>query len=189
MQPGFGRTGADFWGGHERIGLVPDIVTMGKPMGNGHPVAAVVARPDVLAAFRNTFSYFNTFGGNPVSAAAASAVLDVLEEEGLMQSAHEVGTHALTQLRQLNHPLIADVRGGAGMFMAVEFAEGSDLTPPASAFVKDLVEELRARGVLTSSMGRHNHILKIRPPPLCFSREQADLLTGTLDAALKALPA
>jgi len=185
VQPGFGRTGADFWG-HERIGLVPDVVTMGKPMGNGHPVAAVVARPEVLAEFRNTFSYFNTFGGNPVSAAAASAVLDVLEDEGLMQSAYEVGVHTLTGLGQLDHPLIADVRG-AGMFMAVEFASAPDLAP-ATDFVKDLVEELRTRGILTSSMGRDRHILKIRPP-MCFSHAQADLLVETLDAALKALPA
>ena len=185
VQPGFGRTGSDFWG-HERIGLVPDVVTMGKPMGNGHPVAAVVARPEVLAEFRNTFSYFNTFGGNPVSAAAASAVLDVLEEEGLMQQAHEVGAHALEGLGQLDHPLIADVRG-AGMFLAVEFASGPDLTP-ATDFVKDLVEELRGRGILTSSMGRDRHILKVRPP-MCFSHEQADLLVETLGGALKALPA
>ena len=185
VQPGFGRTGADFWG-HDRIGLVPDIVTMGKPMGNGHPVAALVARPEVLAAFRTTFGYFNTFGGNPVSAAAAMAVMDVLDEEGLVQNAREVGAYALEQLGQLDHPLIADVRG-AGMFLGVEFASGDDLAP-ARGFVKDLVEELRNRGILTSSMGRDYHILKVRPP-MCFSREQADLLVETLDGALKAVSA
>lgn len=184
VQPGFGRTGTHFWG-HQRIGLVPDVVTMGKPMGNGHPVAAVVTRPEVMAAFRNTFGYFNTFGGNPVSAAAASAVLDVLEDDALIDNARTVGAYALEQLGTIDHPMIADVRG-SGMFMGVEFAS-QDGQPSATAFMKDLVEALRQRGVLSSSMGRDYHILKIRPP-MCFSRDQADLLTETLDAALKALP-
>jgi len=184
VQPGFGRTGTDFWG-HDRIGLAPDIVTMGKPMGNGHPVAAVVARPDVLAAFRNVFGYFNTFGGNPVSAAAAMAVMDVIKDEGLMQNAHDVGTYAQQRLAELRHPMIADVRG-AGMFIGIEFARDTDLTP-ATEFTKELVEQMRRRGVLAHSMGRDYHMLKIRPP-MCFSREQADLLVDTVKDALAAMP-
>lgn len=184
VQPGFGRTGRNFWG-HERIGLTPDIVTMGKPMGNGHPVAAVVTRPDIMAEFRTRFGYFNTFGGNPVSAAAATAVLDVLEGEALVENARDTGDYALGLLKGLSHPMIADVRG-AGLFMGVEFAKNGD-TEAASDFCNQLVEEMRRRHVLLHSVGRHYHGIKIRPP-MCFDRAQADLLVETLDAALKATP-
>ncbi|MDA5095396.1 aspartate aminotransferase family protein [Aliiroseovarius sp. KMU-50] len=185
VQPGFGRTGYDFWG-HERIGLVPDIVTMGKPMGNGHPVAGVVARPEILAQFRNAFGYFNTFGGNPVSAAAANAVLDVLEEEDLVENARDTGDYTLNLLRQIDHPMIADVRG-SGMFLGMEFVADPALTPTAD-FTAQLVEEMRNRGVLLHSMGREYHAIKIRPP-MCFNRTQADFLIDTLASALKEIPA
>ncbi|NDW54757.1 aspartate aminotransferase family protein [Aliiroseovarius sp. PrR006] len=185
VQPGFGRTGRNFWG-HDRIGLVPDIVTMGKPMGNGHPVAAVVTRPEIMAEFRTRFGYFNTFGGNPVSAAAAMAVLDVLEEEELVQNACDTGDYALGLLKELSHPMIADTRG-AGLFMGIEFTRDGD-PEEAAGFCKDLVEEMRNRGVLLHLVGRHYHGIKIRPP-MCFNRAQADLLAETLDAALKAVPA
>ncbi|MCK8463983.1 aminotransferase class III-fold pyridoxal phosphate-dependent enzyme [Aliiroseovarius sp. S1339] len=184
VQPGFGRTGRNFWG-HERIGLVPDIVTMGKPMGNGHPVAAVVTRPEIMAEFRTRFGYFNTFGGNPVSAAAAMAVLDVLEEENLVENARDTGDYALGLLGQLDHPMIADVRG-AGLFLGVEFAKDGD-TAAAADFCAALVDDMRHRAVLLHSVGRHYHGIKIRPP-MCFDRAQADLLVETLDTALKALP-
>ncbi|GHF05141.1 aspartate aminotransferase family protein [Aliiroseovarius zhejiangensis] len=184
VQPGFGRTGRHFWG-HQRIGLAPDIVTMGKPMGNGHPVAAVVTRPEIMAEFRNRFGYFNTFGGNPVSAAAAMAVLDVLAEESLVENARDTGDYALELLRQLDHPMIADVRG-AGLFLGVEFARDGD-TKRAAPFCAQLVDEMRNRGVLLHSVGRYYHGIKIRPP-MCFDRAQADLLVETMDAALKALP-
>ena len=184
VQPGFGRTGRHFWG-HQRIGLTPDIVTMGKPMGNGHPVAAVVTRPEIMAEFRTRFGYFNTFGGNPVSAAAAMAVLEVLDEEKLVENARDAGDYALGLLKGLDHPMIADVRG-AGMFLGVEFARDGD-TKAAAPFCAQLVDEMRNRGVLLHSVGRHYHGIKIRPP-MCFDRAQADLLVETLDAALKALP-
>lgn len=184
VQPGFGRTGHDFWG-HERIGLVPDIVTMGKPMGNGHPVAGVVARPEILAQFRNAFGYFNTFGGNPVSAAAANAVLDVLEEENLVQNARDTGEYTLGLMRQIDHPYIADVRG-SGMFLGMEFVTDTTLTPAAD-FTRQLVEEMRNRGVLLHSMGREYHAIKVRPP-MCFNRDQADFLVETLAACLKEMP-
>lgn len=185
VQPGFGRTGRDFWG-HDRIGLAPDIVTMGKPMGNGHPVAAVVTRPEIMTEFRTRFGYFNTFGGNPVSAAAAMAVLDVLEEEKLVDNARDTGDYTLDLMQELKHPMIADTRG-AGMFMGIEFTRDGD-PEGAAGFCKDLVEEMRNRGVLMHLVGRYYHGIKIRPP-MCFDRNQADLLVETLDAALKAMPA
>ncbi|SEV88711.1 4-aminobutyrate aminotransferase [Aliiroseovarius sediminilitoris] len=185
VQPGFGRTGGHFWG-HQRIGLAPDIVTMGKPMGNGHPVAAVVTRPEIMAEFRNRFGYFNTFGGNPVAVAAASAVLDVLEEEGLMTNALRIGEHLEKLLCQVKHINTADIRG-AGLFWCVEFDIDGD-TEAAAPFCARLVDEMRNRGVLLHSVGRHYHGIKIRPP-MCFDRAQAELLAETLDAAMKALPA
>ncbi|GAA0303333.1 aspartate aminotransferase family protein [Rhodovulum strictum] len=179
VQPGFGRLGDAFWG-HERLGFAPDVVTLGKPMANGHPVGAVVTRPDIMADFRTAFGYFNTFGGNPVSAAAALATLDVLEEEGLVANARDVGAHLLARLRALRHPLLAEARG-AGLFLGAEFVhpDGS----PATGFAERLVEGLRLRGILTGRIGRYMNTLKIRPP-LPFSRENADLLVETLDDLL-----
>ncbi|HGG04525.1 MAG TPA: aspartate aminotransferase family protein [Aliiroseovarius sp.] len=185
VQPGFGRLGSHFWG-YERAGLVPDIVTMGKPMGNGHPVAAVVARPDIMAAFRNAFGYFNTFGGNPVSAAAANAVLDVVENEGLMENARDVGAHLMQRLEALSHPMIAEVRG-TGLFAGIEFVSDADLTP-AGDFTVEIVERMRQNGVLLGRTGRGGNVLKIRPP-LCFSREQADQAMDVLERVLADLPA
>ena len=120
VQPGFGRIGSHFWG-HGRAGVLPDIVTMGKPMGNGHPVAAVATGHDIMAAFRISFRYFNTFGGNPVSCAAAMAVLDVLHDEDLQARAHATGLHLRSGLRALaaRHAMIGDLRG-AGLAQGVE---------------------------------------------------------------------
>ncbi|MFA7503383.1 MAG: aminotransferase class III-fold pyridoxal phosphate-dependent enzyme [Burkholderiaceae bacterium] len=178
VQPGFGRVGSHFWG-HQRLGFAPDVVTMGKPMGNGHPVAAVVARTDVMAAFREAFGYFNTFGGNPVSCAAASAVLDVIEAEGLVENARQTGAYMLSLLDSLDHPLIADVRG-AGLFFAMELTHNGE---PASESCAAVVERMRQRGVLMGRIGRHQHILKIRPP-MPFARPEADMLAETLAGVL-----
>lgn len=183
VQPGFGRAGSHFWG-HDRLGFAPDVVTMGKPMGNGHPVAAVFARPDVMAAFREAFGYFNTFGGNPVSAAAAMAVMDVIEAEGLVENARSTGAYVLERLRALRHPWIAQVRG-AGLFFGLEFM--TDDGAPATAFVADLIEGMVARGVLLNNIGKHRNTLKMRPP-MPFSRENADLLADTLAEVLAAIP-
>ena len=184
VQPGFGRVGSHFWG-HDRIGLAPDVVTVGKPMANGHPVAAVLARPEVMAAFREAFGYFNTFGGNPVSAAAAMAVLDVIDDEGLVGNALETSSYLLDRMQALSHPLLAEVRG-AGLFFGLEFVQDDAMTP-ATAFVEDLVEAMVARGFLLNRIGRHGNTLKIRPP-MPFGREHADLLCDALDAALGAAP-
>lgn len=179
VQPGFGRLGTAFWG-HDVVGFAPDIITLGKPMANGHPVGAVVVRPDIMASFRTAFGYFNTFGGNPVSAAAAMATLEVMEEEGLQENAARVGSYAMDRLRALRHPLLADMRG-KGLFFGAEFRMENGA--PATEFVAGLVEGMRRRGVLLGSIGRAMNTLKIRPP-MPFSSENADLLIDTLEEVL-----
>jgi 4-aminobutyrate aminotransferase-like enzyme len=156
-------------------------------MGNGHPLAGVVARPELINAFTERNMYFNTFGGNPVSAAVGMAVLDVLEDERLVENARSVGEYTLTKLSALEqrHALIGDVRG-AGMFFAVELVRDRLSKEPAPAETKRLVNRMYEHGVLLSRIGVHDNILKIRPP-MPFSREHADLLVDTLDEALKSL--
>ncbi|MBT2324181.1 aspartate aminotransferase family protein [Variovorax paradoxus] len=184
VQPGLGRTGDAFWG-FQRHGVVPDIVTMGKPLGAGHPLAGLAVRPDVLAAFGRECRYFNTFGGNPVSMAAGMAVLDVIEREGLMANAQRVGSYLRHRLRELaaRHALIGDVRG-AGLFTGVELVADRAARRPATAQCARVVNALRHRGVLLSSTGEHASTLKIRPP-LVFSEANADLLADTLDSVLE----
>ena len=178
VQPGFGRVGSHFWG-HDLLGFAPDVVTIGKPMANGHPVAACLARPDVMAAFREAFGYFNTFGGNPVSAAACLATLDVIEDEGLQARGAETSAYLLDRMAALRHGRIANVRG-TGMFFGLEFAgEG------AGEFAADMVEAMVARGFLLNRIGRGGTTLKIRPP-MVFGRAEADLLADALQAALDA---
>jgi 4-aminobutyrate aminotransferase-like enzyme len=186
VQGGFGRLGSHLWG-HQKLQVIPDIVTLGKPMGNGHPLAGVVTRPELLNAFTGRNMYFNTFGGNPVSAAVGHAVLDVLEDERLIENAAAVGHYTLGRLQGLaaRHSLIGDVRG-AGLFFAVELVTDRGTKTPATAETKRLVNRMRERGVLISRIGIHDNILKIRPP-MPFSRQHADLLVGTLDEALALL--
>src|SRR5277367_112003 len=183
VQAGFGRLGSHMWG-HQKLGVIPDIVTLGKPMGNGHPLAGVVARRDLVNAFAGRNMYFNTFGGNPVSAAVGTAVLDVLEDERLLENAVTVGNYTLGRLKKLadRHALIGDVRG-AGLFFAVELVTDRSTKVPATAQTKRLVNLMRERGVLISRIGIHDNILKIRPP-MPFSRQHADLLIETLDAVM-----
>jgi 4-aminobutyrate aminotransferase-like enzyme len=170
VQPGFGRMGSHFWG-HEWLGMTPDVVTCGKPMANGHPVAAVLARPDVMAAFRNAFGYFNTFGGNAVSAAACIATLQVIDDEGLQDNAARTSAYMMERL---------------GMFFGAEFVLDAEHTP-ATAFVEDLVEVMVARGFILNRIGRAGNTLKIRPP-LPFGVEHADMLVDALAEALAATP-
>jgi 4-aminobutyrate aminotransferase-like enzyme len=186
VQAGFGRLGSHMWG-HQKLGVVPDIVTMGKPMGNGHPLAAVVARRELVEAFTGRNMYFNTFGGNAVSAAVGTAVLDVIEEERLVENARDVGAYTLEKLKKLavRHALIGDVRG-AGLFFAVELVADRKSKTPATAQTKRLVNLMRERGVLISRIGIHDNILKIRPP-MPFSAQHADLLVDTLDQTMAAL--
>ena len=186
VQPGFGRLGHGLWG-HQRAGFVPDVVTLGKPMGNGHPVGAVVTTAPIMAAFRGAFRYFNTFGGNPVSCAAASAVLDVIEDEGLVGHAERVGAHARRGLEALaeRHACIGDVRG-AGLFFGAELVRDRATRTPAPELAARAVDAMRERGVLMGRIGIHQNTLKIRPP-MPFAREHADLMLATLDDVLATL--
>ncbi|MFC2252912.1 aspartate aminotransferase family protein [Labrys portucalensis] len=186
VQPGFGRTGSHMWG-HQRAGFVPDIVTLGKPMANGHPVGGVVANIDTLNAFRKAFRYFNTFGGNPVSCAAAMAVLDVIEEEKLIENARTVGAHARAGFERLagKHALIGDIRG-SGLFMGTEFVLDRATREPAPDLATRIVNAMRERGVLMGKIGVHQCATKIRPP-MPFSTEHADLMLSTLDDVLSSL--
>jgi 4-aminobutyrate aminotransferase-like enzyme len=166
---------------------VPDLITMGKPMGNGHPVAGMAARPELLAEFGRRSRYFNTFGGNPVSAAAGIAVLDVIESERLMENAQRTGAYLFRLLMELQarHELIAEVRG-TGLFVGVELRRGGPAGAPATTETARLVNLFRERRVLISSAGPHGNVLKIRPP-LVFGTEHADLLVERLDQALAEL--
>jgi 4-aminobutyrate aminotransferase-like enzyme len=186
VQAGFGRLGSHLWG-HQMLGVVPDIVTLGKPMGNGHPLAAVIARPELISGFTERNMYFNTFAGNPVSAAVGAAVLDVLEDERLVENARVVGDYTLARLAKLaeRHAIIGDVRG-AGLFFAVELVTDRGSKTPAPAQTKRVVNRMRELGVLISRIGMHDNILKIRPP-MPFSKRHADLLVDRLNEALVSL--
>jgi 4-aminobutyrate aminotransferase-like enzyme len=183
VQPGFGRVGSHFWG-YERIGLTPDVVTMGKPMGNGHPVAAVATSLEVMTRFRKAFKYFNTFGGNPVSCAAASAVLDVIEQEQLQSRAAATGAHLISGLHALaqKHAVIGDVRG-SGLAIGVEVVSDRKNKTAARNLADQVVNSLRQRGILIGTNGIDYNVLKIRPP-LQFGAAEADLLLSTLDDVL-----
>lgn len=183
VQPGYGRTGEAFWG-FERHGLAPDLVTLGKPMGNGYPVAALVARAEVLEPFATRRPYFNTFGGSPVAMAAARAVLEVIDREGLQEHARRTGEALRAELRLLadRHPLIGDVRG-AGLYTGVELILDGDPRRPATAQALAVLEGLRARRVLTSVCGPTNSTLKLRPP-LPFGGDDLTWLVEALDGAL-----
>jgi len=170
--------GSHFWG-HDALGFAPDIVPIGKPMANGHPVAACLARADVMAAFRDNFRYFNTFGGNPVSAAACLATLDVIGDEGLQASAAETSAYLLDRLSALRHARIVNARA-SGLFFGLEFG-GDD----AGDFTETLVEDMVARGFILNRIGRGGTTLKIRPP-MPFGLSEADLLADALQAALSA---
>jgi 4-aminobutyrate aminotransferase-like enzyme len=183
VQAGFARTGDSMWG-FDRHGIEPDLVTMGKPMGNGMPIAAVAARAELLDEFGVRTRYFNTFGGNSVSIAAATAVLDVIEDEELLASADKVGRGLLDGLLELQarHEVLRNVRG-AGLFL------GADIVSPGgdSASLADrVVERLRDRRVLLAATGPDKDVLKIRPP-LVFSATDAERLVAALDAVLDSL--
>jgi 4-aminobutyrate aminotransferase-like enzyme len=183
VQAGFGRTGTGMWG-FERHGVTPDIMTMGKPMGNGHPVAGIAARSELVEAFGERVRYFNTFAGNPVSCAVGLAVLEVLERDNLVSHASSVGTYLLQRLRELGErcELIGDVRG-AGLFIGVELVRDRATKDPAPQETTRAVNGLRDRRVLISSTGPRGNVLKIRPP-LIFSEENADLLVTALAEAV-----
>jgi len=185
VQPGFGRTGEAMWG-FLRHEITPDMVTIGKPMGNGYPIGGLVARPEIIADFGTRSRYFNTFGGNPVAAAAGLAVLDVIASDGLVASAREVGAYLLSGLEAAvrGDPRFGGVRG-AGLFIGVDVL---DEGAPSAAAAAAIVNGMRERGVLISASGAGANILKIRPP-LIFSRANADLLLRAFRETIEAAQA
>ncbi|MEO6651698.1 MAG: aminotransferase class III-fold pyridoxal phosphate-dependent enzyme [Ilumatobacteraceae bacterium] len=184
VQAGYCRTGAHFWG-HTHYELVPDIVTIGKPMGAGHPVAAVVTTPAIAAAFADRRNYFNTFGGNPVSAAVALAVLDIIDDEQLLDNTTTTGRKLGDGLDEImrHHEIVGSVQG-RGLFWGLDLvADRATRQPVAYADSKRLLTELRSRGILGGVTGRYDNVLKIRPP-LVFRAEHVDMLTTELDGVL-----
>jgi 4-aminobutyrate aminotransferase-like enzyme len=183
VQVGFGRVGTHFWG-FETQGVVPDIVTLGKSIGNGHPLGAVVTTPAIAEAFAGGMEYFNTYGGNPVSCAVGLAVLDVIAEERLQERALAVGTRLKEGLNTLveKHALIGEVRG-MGLFLGIELVEDRDTLAPAAAVASYAMEGMRQRRVLLSTDGPLHNVLKIKPP-LTFSAGDADRLVQDLDRVL-----
>jgi len=184
VQSGYCRMGRHFWG-HSHYDITPDIVTIGKPMGAGHPVAAVVTTPEIAAAFAERRNYFNTFGGNPVSAAVALAVLDVIDDERLLDNATSTGDTLGLRLGDIadRHEIVGAVQG-RGLFWGLDLvADRATRRPIAYADAKRIATGLRHRGILAGVTGRHSNVLKIRPP-LVFQPEHAELLVGELDTLL-----
>ncbi|HXK05681.1 MAG TPA: aminotransferase class III-fold pyridoxal phosphate-dependent enzyme [Verrucomicrobiae bacterium] len=181
VQTGFGRAGSHFWM-FQTQGVVPDIVTLGKPIGNGHPMGAVITTPQIAASFANGMEYFNTFGGNPVSCAVGLAVLDVIRDEGLQENARETGEYLLAGLKDLagGHPMIGDVRG-QGLFIGIEFVRDRETREPAAEEAAAIVEDAREHGILLSTDGPFHNVIKIKPP-LVFTRTDAALLLGEISA-------
>jgi 4-aminobutyrate aminotransferase-like enzyme/Ser/Thr protein kinase RdoA (MazF antagonist) len=177
VQAGHGRLGGHLWA-FARYGIAPDVVTLGKPMGNGYPVAAVITRSEIVDRFAASSRLFSTFGGNPVAARAALAVLEVIEDERLIENAARVGSRLLGSLEALRdrHSSVVEVRG-SGLLIGVELADGS--------FAEAVVDRLRDGGILVGRTGRRGNVVKIRPP-LVFADEHADALVDALDGALAA---
>jgi 4-aminobutyrate aminotransferase-like enzyme/Ser/Thr protein kinase RdoA (MazF antagonist) len=183
VQTGFGRLGTHFWG-FTAQDAVPDIVVLGKPIGNGFPLAAVVTTAEIAASFDDGMEFFSTFGGNPVACAAGLAVLDVLRDESLQERARDVGTALLAGFRALaeEHPVIGDVRG-SGLFLGVELVSDRASREPATRQADYVVNRLRERGILTGTDGPHHNVLKLRPP-LVFKQADAERLVRTLGEVL-----
>ncbi|CAG5929298.1 unnamed protein product [Menidia menidia] len=189
VQVGFGRVGSHFWAFQlQGEDFVPDIVTMGKPIGNGHPMSCVVTTKEVAEAFMTSgMEYFNTFGGNPVSCAVGLAVLDVIVKEDLQGNALRVGRYLSSQLEQLKrkHPLIGDIRG-CGLFVGVELVKDRVTLTPATAEAQEVIYKLKEQHILLSADGPHRNVLKFKPP-LCFSTEDADLVVEKINFILTEL--
>jgi 4-aminobutyrate aminotransferase-like enzyme/Ser/Thr protein kinase RdoA (MazF antagonist)/murein DD-endopeptidase MepM/ murein hydrolase activator NlpD len=188
VQVGFGRLGTHFWG-FETQGVTPDIVVLGKPIGNGFPLAAVITTPEIAASFDNGMEFFSTYGGNPVACAAGLAVLDVLRDEQLQQNARSVGAAWMNQLRalQAEFALIGDVRG-SGLFLGLDLVKDRNTRAPATDQASYVVNRLRDRGILAGTDGPHHNVIKLRPP-LIFSNRDAALFNATLAEILREDPA
>jgi len=186
VQVGFGRVGSHFWG-FELQDVVPDMVVMGKPIGNGHPLAAVIVTDEIANSFNNGIEYFNTYGGNPVSMATGLAVLEVIEREGLQENALQVGNYLLEGMRELmhTHSIIGDVRG-AGLFIGVELVKDRITKEPATELIKLVVEKMKDKGFLMGVDGPYNNVFKIKPP-IIFSMDNAKDMLTNLDIVLASL--
>jgi len=186
VQVGFGRIGDHFWG-FELQNVVPDIVVLGKPIGNGHPLAAVIVTEEIADSFNNGLEYFNTFGGNPVSMITGLAVLDVIQDEEMQKHALEVGNHLMNGLKGLmaKYPIISDVRGH-GLFIGAEMVKDRTTMEPAVPEIDIVVEKMKANGYLLSTDGPLHNVLKIKPP-MTFSKQNADEMVKLLDIALSEL--
>jgi len=176
VQVGFGRAGSRFWA-FEALNAVPDIVTVGKPIGNGHPMAAVVTTPEIAESFVTGMEYFNTFGGNPVSCSIGLAVLEVIENEGLQQHARELGEQFLEGFREMapHHRLIGDVRG-LGLFLGVELVRDHSTLEPADTEASAVIDAMRDRGFLLSTDGPLHNVIKIKPPMVLTAEDVAAVL-------------
>ena len=183
VQVGFGRVGTHFWG-FETQNVIPDIVTLGKPIGNGHPLAAVITTREIADRFNNGMEYFNTFGGNPVSCATGLAVLDVIEDEQLQSNALAVGEILLDGLKALQskYALIGDVRG-LGLFIGVELVTDLTQKTPAAGQASYITERMKQKGILISTDGPFHNVLKIKPP-MCFNMKNAKNLITSLNSIL-----
>ncbi|XP_055012436.1 ethanolamine-phosphate phospho-lyase isoform X2 [Boleophthalmus pectinirostris] len=186
VQVGFGRVGSNFWAFQlQGDDFVPDIVTMGKPIGNGHPLSCVVTTKEVAEAFmKSGMEYFNTFGGNPVSCAIGLAVLDVIEKEDLQGNALRVGGYLCSVLEKhkKKHPLIGDIRG-CGLFVGVELVRDQYKLTPATAEAQEVIYRLKEQHILLSADGPHRNVLKFKPP-LCFTKEDVDFVVEKIDHIL-----
>ncbi|MFK7859326.1 MAG: aspartate aminotransferase family protein [Granulosicoccus sp.] len=183
VQPGFARTGAGFWG-FENHNVLPDMLTMGKPMGNGYPMAGVATRPEYFDQFCDDVGYFNTFGGNPVAAAAGHAVLNVIEHEKLQENAKNMGDHLRHELHVLKDACvcISDVRC-RGLFIGIEISKDGNINEPDPGKTSAIINRLRDYGVLIGAAGKFGNILKIRPP-LCITQSEIDFFIDRLSSAI-----
>jgi 4-aminobutyrate aminotransferase-like enzyme len=188
VQVGFGRLGTQFWG-FETQNVIPDIVVLGKPIGNGFPLGAVITTPEIARSFDNGMEFFSTFGGNPVACAAGLAVLKVVEEENLQGSALKVGNYLKESLLALQkqHPLVGDVRG-SGLFLGVDLVLDQRTRSAATPQAGYVVNRLRECGILTGTDGPFNNVLKLRPP-LIISERDVDVFVGMFRDVLTEDPA
>ena len=187
VQTGLGRMGTSFWAFEDQH-VVPDIVVMGKPLGNGHPIGAVATTRSIAEAFDNGMEYFSTFGGNTVSCAVGIAVLDVMRDEGLQEHARQVGQRLLAGLTPMvdRYPLVGDVRG-SGLFLGVELVRDRATLEPADAEAAFVVNRMRERGVLAGTDGPHHNVVKVRPP-MPFDASDADVVLEELERAIRQVP-
>jgi len=183
VQIGFGRLGSHFWG-FEMSGIIPDIITLGKSIGNGHPLSVVITKKNIAQAFNNGMEYFNSFGGNPVSCEVGQAVLDIIKQEELQKNAHETGAYLLDGLKgiQNKYNIIGDVRG-RGLFIGIELIKNFDKMVPAPDETELVVNQMKQKGILISSDGPDHNVLKIKPP-LVFNRNNADYFLESFEAVM-----